>query len=60
MGGRGKEDVRIKGWSLRDGILEGEGWRREMLDGLVGSPHRGCRVRATREIEDARRWGPAS
>lgn len=50
----------IKGWSLRDGILEGEGWRREMLVGLVGSPHGGCRVRATREIEDGRRWGPAS
>lgn len=29
----------IKGWSLRDGILEGEGWGREMLGGLVG----GCR-----------------
>lgn len=24
--GEGKEDVGIKGWSLRDGILEGEGW----------------------------------
>ena len=34
----------IKGWSLRDGLLEGEGWRREMLGRLVGgkqwgSPH---------------------
>lgn len=29
----------IKGWSLRDGILEGEGWRRVILGGLVG----GCR-----------------
>lgn len=37
MWGRGKEDVGIKGWSLRDGILEGEGWRREMVGGLVGS-----------------------
>lgn len=30
MGGRGKKDVRIKGWSLSDGILEGEGWRRDV------------------------------
>lgn len=58
--GRGKEDVGIKGWSLRDGILEGEGWSREMLGGLVGSPHGGCRVRGTRGLEDARRWGLAS
>ena len=31
----------IKGWSLRDGILEGEGWRGEMLGRLFGGKQRG-------------------
>ena len=44
----------IKGWSLRDGILEGEGWGGEMLGRLFGGKQRGSPHMAL--SEDAE-WG---